>query len=166
MLDHAIAKPPSLQGYALHRLVEALAPGGRVLFADCGDHIIVRSAIPVTESGKPPRRVEAGGIAGFELRACVSKKRKGKHVYFRKDDWRSRHDWLRAKGVQHGFEVLAVHCVAAMASIDDGKGRRFTVDQTNFTGILRVADTEKFTIALSAGIGSVARAFGFGLLVI
>ena len=44
--------------------------------------------------------------------------------------------------------------------------RRFTVDQTDFTGVLTVTDAEKFNAAVANGIGNKARAFGFGLLII
>ncbi|MEX2616162.1 MAG: type I-E CRISPR-associated protein Cas6/Cse3/CasE [Alphaproteobacteria bacterium] len=166
LLDHVIPKPPSLKGYELHRLVQGLTDGQSPLFADMGDSLIVRTDKPITDTGTAPRAFKDGDVIGFELRACVSKKLKGKHVYFPTADWRSRHDWLRRQGTRHGFEPLTVNCHASQAKVDKGTGRSFTVDQTDFVGILRVMDSARFDNAIANGIGSTARAFGFGMLVI
>ena len=101
----------------------------------------------------------------FQLRASVSKKTRGKRSYHPTADWSTRHDWLRRQGERHGFEVLTVHCTAEFAKIEK-TGQRFTVDKTDFTGVLKVADTEKFGIALREGIGACGKAFGFGMLLI
>lgn len=164
--DHVIPKPPTLRGYALHRMTQGLTDGDSPLFTDMGDSLIVRTAKPLTDSGIPPRVVKDGDLVGFELRACVSKKNKGRHVYFPIADWRSRHDWLRKQGERHGFELLTVHCSSDLALVDNGRGRKFTVDQTDFVGVLRVTDTGKFMGAVANGIGSTAKAFGFGMLII
>ena len=166
MFDNLVQKPPSVRGYALHRLTEGLTNGGRPLYADCGDHFLVRTKTPVTDSGKQLRQFKTGDVLAFELRACVSKKIKGKHKYFTRSDWRSRHEWLHRKAEKHGFEVRALHCTSEIAKIDDGSGRRFTVDRTDFTGVLGVADVEKFNDALANGVGNTGRAFGFGMLII
>ena len=77
--DHTIPKPPSLDGYGLHRLVQGLTGGDSPLFVDMGDRVVVRTAKPITDAGKPPRTAEAGEIVGFELRACVARKVRGRH---------------------------------------------------------------------------------------
>ncbi|MXY38530.1 MAG: type I-E CRISPR-associated protein Cas6/Cse3/CasE [Rhodospirillaceae bacterium] len=166
MLDHEIPKPPTLTAYRLHRMVEGLTDGESPLFADLGDTLLVRTAQPLTDKGRPLRPFETGDLLGFELRACVSKKRKGRHIYYPLRDWRSRHAWLARQGEKHGFEPRTVNCRAGRTTIDDGRGRRFAVDRTDFTGILRVTDAAAFRRALETGIGSTARAFGFGLLLI
>lgn len=166
LLDHTIPKPPSLDGYGLHRLVQGLTGGDTPLFVDMGDRLVVRTEKPITDEGKPPRVAATGESAGFELRACVSRKVRGRHVYYPIADWRSRHAWLRGQGERHGFEPLTVHCRAAQARIDKGGGRCFTVDRTDFIGVLRVTDAARFERAVANGVGSTAKAFGFGMLVI
>ena len=166
LLDHTIPRPPSLDAYGLHRLAQGLTGGDSPLFVDMGDRVVVRSAKPITGDGKPPRAAGAGEVVGFELRACVSRKVRGRHVYYPLADWRSRHAWLRRQGARRGFEPLTIHCRAAQAKIDKGGGQTFTVDRTDFVGVLRVTDAARFARAVADGVGSTAKAFGFGMLVI
>jgi hypothetical protein len=166
LLDHVIPKPPSIKGYDLHRLVTGLTDGEPSLFADMGDKFIVRTEKRLTDEGTPPRSILVGGLAGFELRACVARKIKGRHIYYPTADWRSRHEWLHKQGNRHGFEPLTINCQATLARIDDGKTKSYTVDQTDFVGVLRVLDKIKFEIAVATGVGSTAKTFGFGMLVI
>ena len=164
-MDYVVPKPPTVRGYALHRLAAGLANGEKVLFADAGDHLLLRSERPLAANPRPLRSIAAGDIVGFELRACVGKKVKGKHRYFCTSDWRSRHEWLERQGERHGFALITVHCTAEKLRIGDGE-RHFTVDQTDFTGVLKVTDIERFNSAVADGVGNKARAFGFGMLVI
>ncbi len=164
-MDFVLPKPPGVRGYALHRMAAGLADGEKVQFADCGDHLLLRSAQPLGPEPRPLRSVATGDIVGFELRACIGKKIKGRHRYFPTADWRSRHDWLEKQGAQHGFTLITVHCTAAMQTIRAGE-RNFTVDQTDFTGVLKVTDGQLFSKALTNGVGNKARAFGYGMLVI
>lgn len=164
-MDFVMQKPPSVRGYALHRIAAGLADGEKVLFADCGDHMLLRTGKPLEVDQRPVRTIAAGDIIGFELRACVGKKVKGKHRYFRTSDWRSRHEWLEHRGEAHGFSIITVHCIAEMLTVATGD-RRFTVDQTDFTGVLKVTDVERFNNAVANGVGNKAKAFGFGMLVI
>jgi CRISPR-associated protein Cas6/Cse3/CasE subtype I-E len=164
-MDFVMQKPPSVRGYALHRMAAGLADGGKILFADCGDHLLLRTDKPLDVDQRPVRDIRAGSIIGFELRACVGKKVKGKHRYFPTSDWRSRHAWLEKQGERHGFSLITLHCVADMLTVKAGE-RQFTVDQTDFTGVLKVTDSDRFNNALATGIGNKARAFGFGMLVI
>jgi hypothetical protein len=53
-----------------------------------------------------------------------------------------------------------------MVEISNGRERAFKVDQTDFTGILKVTDAQKFHGALTTGVGSTARTFGFGMLIV
>lgn len=164
-MDFVMQKPPSVRGYALHRIAAGLADGEKVLYADCGDHMLLRTGKPLEVDQRPVRTIAAGDIIGFELRACVGKKVKGKHRYFRTSDWRSRHEWLEQRGAAHGFSVITVHCTAEILTVVAGD-RRFTIDQTDFTGVLKVTDVERFTNAVANGVGNKAKAFGFGMLVI
>jgi hypothetical protein len=166
LLDHVIPKPQTLRGYQLHQLVQGVTDGESPLFTDMGDKLLVRTTKAITAAGAPPRNIANGDIIGFELRACVSKKRKGRHVYFPTSDWRSRHAWLSKQGERHGFEPLTTNCQSSQAKLDDGKGRTFTVDQTDFVGVLRITNKAVFEKALAKGVGSTAKAFGFGMLVI
>jgi CRISPR-associated protein Cas6/Cse3/CasE subtype I-E len=164
-MDFVMQKPPSVRGYALHRIAAGLADGEKVLFADCGDHMLLRTDKALEAAARPTRTVSTGDIVGFELRACVGKKVKGKHRYFRTSDWKSRHEWLDRQGQVHGFGVITVHCTAQIVPVDAGE-RKFTIDQTDFTGVLKVTDVELFNRAIANGIGNKAKAFGFGMLVI
>lgn len=163
MTDYVVPKPTTVRGYALHRIAEGLTGGSRPLFTDFGDHMVLRTEKPIDAPQRPARHVVQGDIVGFELRACVGTKVKGRHCYFRTSDWRSRHEWLSRQGQRHGFEVITVHCTAEIATVKKGE-RQFTVDQTDFTGVLKVTDEDKFRQAIAGGIGSKARAFGFGMI--
>src|SRR5207244_3576977 len=101
MLDHVIPKPARVAGYMLHQIAEGLTEGGRPLFVDRGDHLLVRTDKPVTANPISTRTVDAGDVVAFELRACVAKKHKGRPVYFPLADWRTRHDWLNRKAAQN-----------------------------------------------------------------
>ena len=166
LLDHSIPKPPSLEGYKVHQLVQGLTDGEAPLFLDRGHSLIVRTTKPITQTGSTLREVHLDAVIGFELRACVSKKIKGKHKYFAVSDYKARHDWLRTKAKQQGFETLTMTCTTTMLKISDSKKRSFVVDQTDFAGGLKVTNVDEFNEALKNGIGSTAKAFGFGLLVI
>lgn len=163
MNDYVIPKPASTRGYALHRMAEGLTGGARPLFTDFGDHMVLRTDKPIEAPPRPLREFMQGDIVGFELRACVGKKVRGQHRYFHTGDWRSRHEWLARQGERHGFAVITVHCTATMAEVVKAD-RRFTVDQTDFTGVLKVTDEAKFRRSVITGIGSTGRAFGFGML--
>jgi CRISPR-associated protein Cas6/Cse3/CasE subtype I-E len=163
MLDHAIPKPARVAGYALHQLVEGVTDGERPLFIDRGDHLLVRTDKPITLNPTSTRTVKVGDVIAFELRACVAKKRKGKSIYFPISDWHSRHEWLNRKAQQNGFEVLTVRSTVSIAKIEKS-GKRFAVDQTDFLGVMRVTNEDQFETAMAKGVGSLARAFGFGML--
>lgn len=165
-MDFVLEKPPCTRGYALHRLAAGLADGEKVLFADCGDHMLLRSDKELGAKQLPVRTVALDDIIGFELRACVGKKVKGKHRYFPTSDWSSRHKWLERQGDLHGFTIITVHCTAQMLAVVKAGERKFTIDQTDFTGVLKVTDTERFNAAIANGVGNKAKAFGFGMLVI
>ena len=134
LIDHTISKPGTLRGYALHRLVQGLTSDKSALFVDMGDKILVRTQKGITTSGIPIRVCSFGDVLAFELRASVGRKRKGKHIYFPLADWRSRHEWLSRQGTLKGFEILSLHSSSSIAKIDDGNGRKFTLDQTDFVG--------------------------------
>ena len=51
-------------------------------------------------------------------------------------------------------------------AIEDRLGRQFSIDCSDFTGFLRVADKHKFTETMHNGIGRVGQAFGIGMLII
>ena len=164
-MDFVMQKPPSVRGYALHRIAAGLADGEKILFADCGDHMLMRTEKSLDVNQRPVRTIAAENIIGFELRACVGKKVKGKHHYFHTSDWRSRHEWLVRQGEQHGFTLITAHCTAEMLTVKAGD-RLFTIDQTDFTGVLKITDVDRFKNALATGIGNKARTFGFGMLII
>lgn len=163
MNEYVLTKPPSARGYSLHRMVAGLTNGAPALFADRGDHLVVRTAKQIDAELRPVREVVTGDIVGFELRASCGTKNKGRHRYWPVADWRSRHDWLDRQGERHGFNVIAVHCTSDMQMIEK-TGRKFTIDKTDFLGVLKVTDAEKFGSALALGIGGKGKAFGFGMI--
>lgn len=154
-MEYVFPKPISVEGYQTHRLVAGLTEGYSALHLDEGSQVRIR-----TDASLPN-----GRILGFTLRACVSYKNKGRHRYFATNDWRSRHAWLEKKGLLHGFEVITVHSSAKYFFVEKPNGK-FTVDDTQFTGVLKVIDETKFTAVLKSGLGNTARTYGFGMLVI
>jgi len=163
--EYEINKPANLRGYPLHRMVAELTNNEPSLFSDEGATMLVRTETTIDAAPKALKELNVGEITAFELRACVSKKRKGKHIYLRSDDWKGRHAWLRNKAEDSGFEILTLHSSSKMVCIQD-QNRSFKIDQTDFTGILKVTDKNSFTTALAKGIGSTAKTFGYGMLVI
>lgn len=163
-MDHTITKPTNATGYAGHRLVAGLMQGEQAQFVDHGDHVVIRTEKSLTGAQSAPlREFTVGSILGFTLRASTGSKIKGHHRYWPTGDWRSRHAWLDRQGQRHGFEVITVHCTACMARIEK-TGRAFTIDQTDYTGVLKVLDLEQFNAALQKGVGSTGKAFGMGML--
>lgn len=163
-MDHMLTKPATAAGYASHRIVAGLLQGQAAQFVDRGDHLLIRTELDIPGAAATPLRTfTAGSILGFTLRASTGAKVKGRHRYWPTNDWRSRHGWLDRKGLQHGFEVISVHCTARMASVEK-TGKTFTIDQTDFTGVLKVLDLDRFTEALRKGVGSTGKAFGMGML--
>mgnify|MGYP001219051031 CR=1 FL=1 len=165
LLDYEITKPAHIRGYALHRMVTELVGEAAALFSDEGATLLIRTTADIDASRREVKTLANGQLTAFELRACVSKKRKGKHIYLHSGDWQSRHAWLKKKAQDNGFEILTLHSSSKMTQISDNS-RSFKVDQTDFTGILKVNDASLFKSALANGIGSTARTFGFGMLVI
>jgi hypothetical protein len=164
--DHVIPKPETIVGYKLHQLVEGLTEGDAPLFLDRGKSLLIRTEKKITETGTAVEIPSGSSIIGFELRACVSKKVKGKHRYFPVSNYQIRHGWLRTKGEQFGFEPLTVTCSCEMKKLTDGGSRSFQIDHTDFAGILKVFDEQKFKKAMETGVGSTARAFGYGMLIL
>ena len=60
--------------------------------------------------------------------------------------------------------AMVMAAVVALFGLTIALGSWFTVDQTDFTGVLKVTDHALFIQAMSSGIGSTARAFGFGMI--
>lgn len=161
--DHIIPKPAGIGVYTSHRLLEDLTKGQRPQFADLGDHLIVRGDETLTDAGKSLPDVRVGDILGFELVASCGTKCKGKHRYFPRHDWRSRREWLERKAGDAGFEVRALSVTSRSEEIER-KGRTISIDRTQFTGILKVADAKAFTVTLAEGLPGPARAFGRGMI--
>ena len=166
-MEYIIDKPISVGRYDSHRMVAGLTGGKSATWFDRGDQLIIRTLDAVPLDGAPINSFLSGQIIGFQLKAACGTKVKGKHRYFPLHDWRSRHEWLKRKGEAHGFEILTVHAQANRENITAGVGpavRRFSIDATLFTGVLKVTDPARFAVAVINGVGSTGRAFGFGLL--
>jgi hypothetical protein len=159
-LDILIDKPAKVRGYALHRLVEQYQQGKPALWVDEGKQVRIRSrdsALPAFEVDK---------ILGFTAKACVAYSSGNRHVYLPLDDWRGRRQWLEKKAIQGGFEIVGVHVSGGMEEVQTHDGRRFTVDATEFTGLLKVVDLESFQKCYLLGLGKVGKAFGLNMIVI
>lgn len=159
-MDILIDKPPSVRGYALHRIVQMAQAGRPALWADEGSQVRIRP----TDAAPP--RYEAGKLLAFTTTACVALRSGGKHRYLPVNDWRGRRAWFEKEAAKHGFEILGVHVAGGMRKIEAHDGRRFTVDATEFTGLLRVVDADAFANCLTHGLGRVGNAFGLNLLIV
>lgn len=159
-MDTVIDKPARIRGYALHRIVEQHQQGVPALWSDEGSQLRIR---PKTANAPV---YEAGKLLGFTVTACVSFKCHGKHRYLPLDDWRGRKVWLERKAEKHGFQIVGVHVEPKMQKVESHDGRKFRLDASDFTGLLRVTDSLKFSKALTDGIGVVGKAFGLNLLVV
>lgn len=159
-MDIVIDKPARVRGYALHRIVEQFQQGKPALWADEGTQVRIR---PV--DAQPPT-YEAGKLLAFTTTACVVTSTGRKHRYLPVNDWRGRREWLDKEGVKHGFEIVGVHVTGGMQQVDTHDGRRFTIDATEFTGLLQVTEPIAFARCLTKGIGRVGKAFGLNLLIV
>ena len=164
MKDYVIKKPAIVNGYPIHRAVAALTNGAAHLWRDEGDTLMIRTAAIIDATGTQLPTATAGELRLFKLRACVSSKVRGRHVYPSPGDHRLRQAWLSRQGLKHGFQIVAAHSTSDRVRVADQSGRDFTVDATDFTGVLKVTDPVAFDNALRVGIGSTAKAFGFSLL--
>jgi len=147
--DTLIAKPEALTGHDLHRVAAGVAPGA--LHRDEGDHVRIRANLP-------------SDLRAFTLRASVCIRKGGKNFYPHSSDWQARHDWLEREGERNGFAIITQHCSAGRQRIRDGRGRDFVIDATDFVGVLKITDQDKFAAALTHGLGRIGRAWGLGML--
>lgn len=164
MKEFTVKKPRSISGYPIHRAVAALAKGAPHLWRDNGETLTIRTDAPLDAEGTDLPEVQVGELRMFSLRACVGSKVRGRHVYPPRGDHAARQAWLGKQGQRHGFDVVAVHCTSDVATVADQAGRNFTLDATDFTGVLKVTDPAAFRTALCTGVGATGRAFGFSLL--
>ena len=168
--DHRIPKPGSFRGYQIHQVVAELCKESPYLFLDRGDHLVVRTQALLTNNGVDLKVPLQDEVIGFELRASVAFRSGGKNVYPALGDWRKRREWLERQGTRLGFEVLAVHVSSQPMEvlpkkISPGKDF-FSIDCTDFKGVLKVKNSEDFKKALERGVGRVGRAFGMGMLIL
>jgi len=166
MMDHIIPKPAQITGYPLHRMVAELVDGTPALYADQGDHLLIRTAQPITPAGRSLPAPALDDVVAFTLKASVASRRGGRNLYPELHDWQARRAWLQTQGSRHGFAVLAVHVNADRERVMASGGRTFWIDASQFTGVLKITDAGQFAQALTTGIGRVGKAFGMGLLLV
>lgn len=159
-MDIVIDKPPMVRGYALHRIVDQYRRGKPALWADEGKQVRIRP-----DDAVPPE-YPVDKLLAFTTTACVSFASGHKHRYLPLEDWRGRKVWLEKQAQKHGFEIVGVHVSSGMQEVQTHDGREFTLDATEFTGLLRVTDTAAFGKCLVKGIGKVGKAFGLNLLIV
>lgn len=164
--DYRIQKPDTLSGYSVHRFVAELCDGERYLFVDRGDCVVIRTEKVLSEHKTEVKSPSLGEVLAFTLRASVSKRIGGKDRYARLGNWRARHEWLQGRSQKNGFDLLALHVTDQKLQIEGKDGKRFYVDQSDFTGVLKVRDAGIFETCLRRGIGRVGKPYGMGMLVI
>jgi hypothetical protein len=164
-LEYSINKPLDLSVQELYRMVAGLTEGEPAVFSDGGDTLLLRTKRRLKANSRALRTLENGYISAFELRASVPKKSRGQNAYYPVKNWRARHRWISQEAMKNGFEILAVHSWSKIVTIENGS-QRFELDQTDFSGILRVLDKGLFANGLINGIGSTAKSYGFGMLII
>jgi hypothetical protein len=120
------------------------------------DHPDGTAGLPVTA---PPE----GATLQFRLNANITHKigTTGKRASWPLQETAPRLRWLERRAEASGFSVQDVAAETGRAFIRKGKG--FWIDDTRFTGVLRVTDAARFAAALVGGVGQ-RSAFGFGLL--
>ncbi len=159
-MDILIDKPARLRGYALHRLVEQYLQGRPGLWADEGKQVRIR----YRDGDVPEFEVER--IIGFTVRACVAYGSGNKHKYLPIDDWRGRRTWLDKQAVKYGFETVGVHISGGIERVITHDGREFSIDATEFTGLLKIKDVQAFQQCYLNGLGKVGKAFGLNMIII
>lgn len=164
--DYIIPRPPSLELYAVHRFVAQLCDGAPYLFVDRGDHVVIRTSRALCDRYRDIAIPASGAVVAFSLRSAVSKRHKGKNAYARLGDWRARHEWLHQRSDKNGFRILALHTTDGSVKVEGRTGKTFSIDQTEFTGVLKVSDPALFAQGLARGIGRVGKPYGMGLLAI
>jgi len=118
---------------------------------------------PAAPDGVPVLAVPAGTRLAFRLRANITHKieRSSQRRSWPLEEMAPRRQWLERRAVTHGFAVETAEIEAQRVFIR--KGRGFWIDETIFTGTLRVEEATAFAAALAGGVGQ-RGAFGFGLL--
>lgn len=164
--DYTIPKPASVGLYAAHRFVAELCGGEPYLFVDRGDHVVVRTKRKICDRASTVAAPVAEEVLAFSLRAAVSKRVKGRNCYAKHGDWRARHEWLAKRSEANGFAVLALHVTSKSVKVESRDGRAFLMDQSDFTGVLKVCDSARFAECLARGIGRVGKPYGMGMLVL
>ncbi len=107
-----------------------------------------------------------GKLVGFSVTACVAYSSGNRHKYLPTSDWRGRKRWLEERAIKCGFAVVGVHVSGGMQTVDAHDGRRFTVDATEFIGLLKITDISAFRYCYLNGIAKVGKAFGLNMIVL
>ena len=104
-----------------------------------------------------------GASLRFRLNVNITHKigTTGKRASWPRHELTPRLRWLERRAVESGFSIEQVQADVSRAFIRKGKG--FWIDDTRFSGTLRVTDRTRFANGLADGIGQ-RSAFGFGLL--
>lgn len=161
--------------------------------------VLLQSAVPARFDRLPNGYVLAGEAVSRPLHPLLQQIRPGTPFYFRLTANASRKietgresnkpngrrvplrgdaalEWLRRKGVQHGFELMSVSASADVPQVMASEGHKLTgfkreginghrlsLEAVTFDGALAVSDVDLFQTGLRAGIGP-GKAYGCGLL--
>lgn len=155
--------------YAVHAMLyrELARGGGRdFLFAEDAGALIVRSRnLPsdLAHAGKPVVVASTGDVLKFTLVASPMRKSGASTRQIDRDDEEGRLQWLHRQGALCGFEVIGDPSVVHRPVHFRKSGRQWWLERSEFRGVLRVVDADKFNVSLETGIGR-ARSMGFGLM--
>ncbi len=169
MRDYALP-PTKADGYRIHQAVYAITSGSRIIYARTPDAVLVRTDGEVMEPSArevPPVAFSNGDRLRFTLVAAVTKRDPtGRRAFVPSADLAARRDWLAKRAAGWGFEIVSMDIRAEKELFDKrNEGKRFAVDRTVFTGVIRVIDANALREAMRRGVGW-CKFMGRGLIVV
>lgn len=169
MRDYTLP-PTKADAYKVHQAVYAITSGERILYFRNPDAVVVRTDGEVLEPSArelPPVAFSNGEKLRFTLVAAVTKRDlTGRRAFVPSADLPARRDWLEKRAAGWGFDIVSMDIRAEKEVFDKRNERtRFAVDRTEFTGVIRVTDTNALREAMRRGVGW-CKFMGRGLIVV
>lgn len=169
MRDYTLP-PTKADGYKVHQAVYAITSGERIIYSRNPDAVLVRTDGEVMEpSAKevPQVTFSNGDKLHFKLVAAVTKRDlTGRRAFVPSADLPARREWLDKRASGWGFDIVSMDIRAEKEVFDKrNEGKRFAVDRTEFTGVIRVTDANVLREAMRRGVGW-CKFMGRGLIVV
>jgi len=169
MRDYTLP-PTKADTYKVHQAVYAITSGARIIYSHTPDAVRVRTDGEVVEPSArevPPVAFSDGDALRFALVAAVTKRDlTGRRAFVPSTDLAYRRDWLAKRAAGWGFEIVSMDIRAEKEVFDKRNERkRFAVDRTEFTGVIRVIDANALREAMRRGVGW-CKFVGRGLIVV